>query len=226
VHTDVKVHDSPELSVAKRHIEQRPLSAGAKRLLDLAVLVVSLPLVLPLMAVIAVLVKLTSRGPVLFLHERVGRGGEIFRLVKFRSMYPGTHESIWSDIDKVDRFAEMGFKLDAADPAITALGRFLRRTSLDELPQLFNVLNGSMSLVGVRPLVVPELSVRSPHDQELYKSMRPGITGRWQTEGRSTVDPVNRCRLDREYVEQWSLMEDVRILLRTPIAVFKVHHAA
>jgi len=222
----VKVQDSPELSVVKRLTERRPLSAGAKRLLDLAVLAVSLPLVLPLMAVIAVLVKLTSRGPVLFLHERVGRGGEIFRLVKFRSMYPGTHESIWSDIDKVDRFAEMGFKLDAADPAITALGRFLRRTSLDELPQLFNVLNGSMSLVGVRPLVVPELSVRSPHDQELYKSMRPGITGRWQTEGRSTVDPVNRCRLDREYVEQWSLMEDVRILLRTPIAVFKVHQAA
>ncbi|MBU6355067.1 MAG: sugar transferase, partial [Cyanobacteria bacterium REEB498] len=137
---------------------------AVKRLIDIVLVAALLPLALPLMAVIAVLIKATSRGPVLFKHVRVGRDGQLFRVLKFRTMTPGTHESIWSDLDKIEEFAASGFKLADRDPAITPLGRILRRASLDELPQLFNVLGGSMSLVGVRPLVVPEVSMRSDLD--------------------------------------------------------------
>lgn len=197
-----------------------------KRSVDVLLVVASLPLVLPLMALIALLVKMTSRGPVLFKHVRVGRHGHLFRVLKFRTMTPGTHESIWSDVDKIEQFAASGFKLADRDPAITAFGRFLRRTSLDELPQLFNVLGGSMSLVGVRPLVVPEVTMRSELDQILYILMKPGITGLWQTNGRSAVDVETRCGLDRRYVLEWSVGRDLAILLKTPVALLRTHHAA
>ena len=194
--------------------------------MDVTLVLVSLPLLLPLMGVIAVLVKLTSRGPVLFKHVRVGRDGRLFKVLKFRTMTPGTHESIWSDIEKIEQFAASGFKLPDRDPSITRFGRILRRTSLDELPQFFNVLGGSMSLVGVRPLVVPEVTMRSELDQVLYTTMKPGITGVWQTKGRTAVDIETRWELDRQYVLQWSLLRDLGILLRTPFAVLRVHHAA
>ena len=199
---------------------------AAKRVMDVTVVLVSLPLLLPMMAAIAVLVKLTSRGPVLFKHVRVGRDGRLFKVLKFRTMTPGTHESIWSDIEKIEQFAASGFKLPDRDPSITRFGRILRRTSLDELPQFFNVLGGSMSLVGVRPLVVPEVTMRSELDQVLYTMMKPGITGLWQTNGRTAVDIETRWELDRRYVLQWSLVSDARILLRTPFAVLRTHHAA
>lgn len=199
---------------------------GVKRTLDVGLVLLAMPLVLPVMAVIAMMVKVTSRGPVLFRHERVGRDGQLFKVLKFRTMVPGTHESIWSDLAKIDEFAASGFKLADRDPAITKFGRVLRRTSLDELPQLFNVLGGSMSLVGVRPLVVPEVSMRRPVDQILYRSMKPGITGLWQVNGRSSVEAQERCELDRNYVLQWSLRRDLVILLRTPMAVLRTHHAA
>jgi lipopolysaccharide/colanic/teichoic acid biosynthesis glycosyltransferase len=194
--------------------------------MDVFLVTLALPLALPAMGLLALAVKLTSRGPVLFRHERVGRHGELFKVLKFRTMTPGTHESIWSDVTRVEEFAASGFKLADRDPAITKVGRLLRRTSLDELPQLFNVLGGSMSLVGVRPLVVPELMMRPEVDQILYTSMKPGITGLWQINGRSIVDIATRVELDRRYVYDWSNANDLRILAKTPVALLRVHHAA
>ena len=137
----------------------------------------------------------------------------------------GTHEEILGDATSRAAYESNGWKLDRDDPRITRIGRWLRRTSLDELPQLLNVLAGDMSLVGVRPLLVDELARRPVYDQELYSSMRPGMTGLWQVGGRSTLDDVDRLELDRSYIECWSLRGDVALLARTPVAVLQVSQA-
>jgi lipopolysaccharide/colanic/teichoic acid biosynthesis glycosyltransferase len=199
---------------------------AVKRVADVAASATLFLVLSPLFALIAVLVKVTSRGPVLFKHERVGRDGVTFRLWKFRTMAVGTHERIWGDEQRRAEFMANGFKLPAGSTEITKIGRLLRKTSLDELPQLWNVLRGDMSLVGVRPLVPIEVGDRSESDQQLYMAMRPGVTGLWQVEGRSMVPHDDRCGLDREYVATWGLANDTGILLRTPFAVLRTEQVA
>lgn len=194
----------------------------AKRALDLAVSMVALAVLAPLMLLIAVIVRLTSAGPALFLQERIGEDGRTFRMMKFRSMQSGTDDALASDEIAHRRYVKNGFKLAADDPHITGFGRFLRMTSLDELPQLFNVLVGDMSLVGIRPIVAEELASRSPYDQDCYCSMKPGMTGLWQVSGRSSLDTDERHALDRTYVETWTVWNDVRVLVRTPLAVLRI----
>lgn len=199
---------------------------AVKRVADVVVAATLLVVLAPLMLFIGLLVKATSRGPVLFKHERVGKGGVTFRLWKFRTMAVGTHERIWGDEQRRAEFMANGFKLPAGSTEITKVGRLLRKTSLDELPQLWNVLRGDMSLVGVRPLVPIEVADRSESDQQLYTAMRPGVTGLWQVEGRSLVQHDDRCGLDREYVATWGLANDTSILLRTPFAVLRTEQVA
>jgi lipopolysaccharide/colanic/teichoic acid biosynthesis glycosyltransferase len=175
--------------------------------------------------VIAAIVKSTSPGPAFFVQERVGRHGEVFRLVKFRTMRDGTHLEVKENVEMLAEYQANNFKLAPDDPRITRIGRWLRRTSLDEVPQLINVLRGEMSIVGVRPLVPDELSLRSEYDQALYRALRPGMTGLWQVEGRSTVQNEDRQHLDRRYMETWSPWRDVIIMLRTPGALFRTSHA-
>jgi lipopolysaccharide/colanic/teichoic acid biosynthesis glycosyltransferase/GT2 family glycosyltransferase len=196
-------------------------AAAAKRAKDFAGALLMLSLLAPLVLTLALTVKLTSRGPVFFRQVRVGRGGLPFRVFKFRTMVVGAEQSVRSDADSLHQFRSGGYKLASDDPRITRIGRFLRRTSLDELPQLFNVLGGSMSLVGIRPLVPDELAGRPSVDQAIYRTMRPGLTGLWQTCGRSRVEGEARLALDRHYVSTWSLRRDVAILARTPVAVLK-----
>jgi lipopolysaccharide/colanic/teichoic acid biosynthesis glycosyltransferase len=194
-------------------------SRRLSRALDIAV---GLPLLIvcaPLMLVIAVLVRATSHGPAIFRQSRVGLGAQSFEVLKFRTMDDGTHDHVLNDPDLRRSYETNDFKLPSDDPRITRVGRFLRRTSLDELPQLVNVLRGQMSLVGVRPLLPQELQIRSRHDRELYAHHRPGLTGLWQIEGRSTVGDSDRIELDRRYLEGWSVRSNVKILLRTPRAV-------
>ncbi len=174
---------------------------------------------------IALLVKLTSRGPVFFVQERVGQGGELFRVYKFRTMRDGTHAAVLADEQLRAQYVQNGFKLPPDDPRITPVGRFLRKTSLDEMPQLLNVLRGEMSMVGIRPLLEGELALRPPYDQALYRMMRPGLTGLWQVMGRSTIGTTDRLELDRSYVENWSVVGDLKILFRTPIAILRTHQA-
>jgi len=187
----------------------------AKRALDIAGSAVLLFIALPLLVVIGAAIKLTTRGPMFFKQERVGRSGGTFKLYKFRSMVVDA---------EAQREALLSFSRDPDwlhlddDPRVTPVGRFLRMTSLDELPQLWNVLRGDMSLVGPRPLIVEEDSnvdgwARSRLD------LTPGITGLWQVLGRTTIPFEEMVKLDYLYVTNWSLWQDIRLLLRTLPAV-------
>ena len=174
---------------------------------------------------IAVVVRFASSGPVLFRQQRVGRNGELFSVLKFRSMRDGTHAEVVNCEIAKQAYRDNDFKLPPDDPRITLIGKILRKTSLDELPQLFNVIRGDMSIVGVRPLLAEEIALRPVRDRQLYGLMRPGMTGLWQVEGRSTVGKTERVALDRRYLEEWSLWTDVKIALRTPFALLRIHHA-
>ena len=184
----------------------------AKRCFDLAVASAALVVLAVPMAVVALAVKLTSPGPVLFRQRRLGRGGELFEVLKFRSMVADAEQQL---IDLRDSNEADGplFKM-ADDPRVTRVGRFIRRTSIDELPQLWNVIRGEMSLVGPRPALADEAQEWSP---ELFNRLRvrPGITGMWQVSGRSDTNFDEYTRLDLYYVDNWSLLVDIGIVLRT-----------
>ncbi len=191
-----------------------------KRVIDVIGSVLGLVVLSPLFAAIAMVVKMGSRGPVFFSHERVGYGGRIFRLLKFRTMRDGADD----EKESVAHLNHTGdprlFKIPD-DPRVTPVGAWLRRWSLDELPQLWNVLVGTMSLVGPRPFFEADLADYS--DRHFTRlGAKPGITGLWQVEGRSAVvDFEEVVRLDREYIDRWSLWLDLRILVQTLPAVMK-----
>jgi len=203
----------PELPAARSRPRIYPI---AKRILDILVAVVGLVVLAPLFAFIAVLVKATSRGPVLFHQERAGLGGRPFLLLKFRSM------RIDAELERRElaHRNEMDgpiFKM-RRDPRITYLGRFLRRSSLDESPQLINVLLGQMSLVGPRPLPLEEARHLVPAHQRRHDVL-PGLTGLWQVRGRNDLPYDQMMQLDLEYVDRCSLGLDLCILLATIPAV-------
>ncbi len=189
------------------------------RIIDVVCAVLLLIVLSPVMLVVALLVKRSSPGPVIFRQQRIGRDGQLFDVFKFRSMCDGTDLQLMTDDRLRGEYEKNNFKLQADDPRITPIGRIIRKTSLDELPQLFNVLRGEMSLVGVRPLLARELAIRSPYDQELYKQHTPGLTGLWQVEGRSSVGDDDRIELDRRFLEAWSPQQNLTLLARTPRAV-------
>lgn len=198
-----------------------PRGGVAKRLFDIAVGSLLLIGLLPLMFFVAVAIYSTERGPVLFGHRRIGYKGRTFRCLKFRSMVPNAPEVLAKHLEAN---AAARAEWDAcqklrSDPRVTPLGRFLRATSLDELPQLINVVRGEMSLVGPRPIVQAEVD-RYGNLIDAYTSTRPGITGLWQVSGRSDTDYGRRVMLDSEYVATWSLPGDLLILVRTVKVVF------
>jgi lipopolysaccharide/colanic/teichoic acid biosynthesis glycosyltransferase len=202
-----------------------PATSKAKRALDVTATLVSLPVVAVLVLVIAALVAATSRGPVFFKQERVGLGGTRFRMVKFRTMLVDAEERLRRDPALWNDYVRNDFKLpNGRDPRVTPVGRFLRRSSLDELPQLFNVLRGQMSLVGPRP-IVPEEVEKYGDERDAYTAVKPGITGWWQVNGRSGVGYPQRVDLDREYASSWTFWLDVSILLRTPLTVLRARGA-
>jgi undecaprenyl-phosphate galactose phosphotransferase len=192
-----------------------------KSALDYAGSAVLLVLLAPVIGVIALLV-LKSGRPLLYAHERIGRNGKVFRCYKFRTMVPDASEKLSELLERdPDLKAHwMSRRKLKADPRITPLGGFLRRTSLDELPQLFNVLKGQMSLVGPRPVMSDELA-HYGLEADYYLQVKPGISGLWQVSGRNDLDYSHRVFLDVWYVKNWSLMYDCAILLRTPSAVLK-----
>lgn len=185
----------------------------------------------PLMLVIAILIKCTSQGPVFFRQERVGLFGKHFIFLKFRSMYVNENPDIHKKFIKkfINTEEQTDFALDDQaeekiykikdDPRVTPLGRFIRKTSLDELPQLINVLKGEMSLVGPRPPIPYEYEQYDVWHKARIVEFKPGITGLWQVEGRSSTTFNEMVRLDLKYIRQWSLWLDLKILLRTPWVV-------
>lgn len=197
-----------------------------KRGFDIVLSSLLLVLLFPLGVLIALLVKITSSGPVFYLQERSGRFGIPFRILKFRSMYLSPRRASVIEITPNRRDNRQGFTIikRAVDPRVTPFGRLIRRLSLDELPQLINVLIGDMSLVGPRPIVEAERPVYGkilPY----YDLFCPGITGLWQVSGRSNVGYEQRVLLDREYASSWSFLLDLRILARTIPAVITMRGA-
>jgi len=210
---------------------------ATKRAVDIAGAAFGLVVLAPVMALVALAVALDSRGPVFFRQERIGVGGRRFRVWKFRTMHHGASDHTHRDlVTRMLAGDEEGTKHTAADghdvfklvndPRVTRLGAFLRRTSLDELPQLINVLTGEMSLVGPRPPVPYEFEAYD-HWQFDRLQVRPGITGLWQVSGRNLLSYRQMCELDVEYVRRWSVGLDLRILLRTiPVVLFNSGRAA
>jgi exopolysaccharide biosynthesis polyprenyl glycosylphosphotransferase len=193
-----------------------------KRAIDIVVSAVGLVMTAPLMVILGALVRLDSRGPALFKQLRAGRHGLPFRFLKFRTMCHDAEERI-SEVVSLDELKEPMYKL-SRDPRVTRVGRFLRRTSLDELPQLFNVLRGDMSLVGPRPEEL-WLVGRYSETERFRLEMRPGITGPMQVHGRGQLTFQERLAVEREYVENYTFKKDLRILLRTAGVIFRADGA-
>ena len=193
-----------------------------KRTTDLVLASTGLIVAGGLFASIAIAVRATSPGPVFYSETRVGRHGKPFTILKFRSMH--TQEHLRDVLGyKACSVTEMRRRVDdkhLGDPRVTRVGSFLRRTSLDELPQLLNILRGEMSLIGPRPVVSAELE-RYGEDAHFYKLVYPGLTGLWQVSGRNDVSYAERIRLDAEYSTEWSFALDLKILIRTLPAVLR-----
>jgi Undecaprenyl-phosphate galactose phosphotransferase WbaP len=187
-----------------------------KRFLDIALILLASPIIVPVLLLIAVAVRLSSPGPVFFTHRRIRAHGSFFSMWKFRTMCQNSAEILDAHLaaNPAARAEWLRTHKLRNDPRITPIGNFLRRTSLDELPQLWNVLTGSMSLVGPRPIVAAEVEKYGEHFAD-YCRVKPGITGLWQVSGRSEVTYDQRVKLDATYAREWSLSQDALILART-----------
>ena len=192
----------------------------AKRLVDVVGSAALLLVLSPVFAAVALWIKLDSPGPVFFAHTRLGANGRRFRCYKFRSMRADAHEILRKDARLYQVYQENHFKLPAdLDPRLTRAGRWLRKSSLDELPQVVNVLSGDMSLVGPRPIVEAEIR-HYGNGAPLLLSLKPGMTGAWAVNGRSGIGYPHRAWMELEYIRGWSLLTDINILLRTiPVVV-------
>ena len=217
---EVLIATSRKLPSRKAAQEANIQSDWAVRSFDIFVSLVAIVLLLPLMIVVFLLVKATSSGPGLFCQQRVGRDGQLFPCLKFRTMVPDAQQQLERLLAEAEE-ARLEWERDQKlryDPRVTAIGEFLRKTSLDELPQLFNVLIGHMSIVGPRPIVQGEI-VRYGSRFAAYCTVRPGLTGLWQVSGRNDVSYARRVRLDSFYARRQSLALNVSICFQTVPAI-------
>lgn len=208
---DLKLISSRDVSLI------RPGYELAKRIMDVSLCLLVLPFLLPLFLLCALLIWLDDPGPIFFKQLRTGKGGVRFRMYKFRTMVTNAEE-LKQKYAHLNELTWPDFKM-TNDPRVTRIGRILRKTSLDELPQIINVIKGDMSLVGPRPTSFDVSTYSLRHTERL--EVLPGITGLWQISGRSDIDFDQRLLLDIEYIERRSLWFDIQILFRTVIAVFK-----
>ncbi|MFU0784252.1 MAG: Sugar transferase involved in LPS biosynthesis (colanic, teichoic acid) [Thermoanaerobacterium thermosaccharolyticum] len=193
-----------------------------KRLIDFILSFIAIIILSPLFIILAILIKIDSKGPVFFVQDRIGLNGKLFKAYKFRTMILNAEEILLKWLEENPEIRDeylINHKLKD-DPRITRMGKFLRKTSLDELPQLFNVLKGDMSLVGPRPYLVRELNDVSSYAKYLWR-VPPGITGLWQISGRNDVDFEGRLKMDMQYISNWNIWLDLNILFKTIPAVLK-----
>ena len=204
------------LALEVRNNLLRPVNQALKRVIDVCFVVVAAPLTLALLGVLVLLVRLDSEGPVFYLHTRIGRHGKPFKMVKFRTMYVDADERLKCHLEESPEAAEEWSRNGKlrSDPRATALGRFLRRYSIDELPQIWNILKGQMSLVGPRAITRGELRAYG-YRKQLYLMVPPGLTGLWQVSGGNRLTYSERARLDTYYVRNWSFWLDLTIIART-----------
>jgi exopolysaccharide biosynthesis polyprenyl glycosylphosphotransferase len=200
-------------------VAQEAWKVFVKRTIDLAACLVLLPVVLPVVGIIALAVKLDSPGPFFFIQERIGQNKRRFPIFKFRTMVKDA-EKMMAQVEQLNEAEGPIFKI-AKDPRVTRVGQFLRKTSLDELPQIFNIIRGEMSLVGPRPMSIRDVDLFDQGIQRKRFSVKPGLTCLWQVSGRSQLPFSKWLELDLYYIDHWSLSLDFKILFKTIPAVLK-----
>lgn len=219
-----------ESIVASKHItndksvkleDKKTIYNFIKRLSDIILTWIALIVLSPIFLIIAILIKIDSKGSVFYKHKRIGKNGEYIYLYKFRSMYSDSKERLEKLLEdsKIKKEWEENFKLDN-DPRITRVGKFLRKTSLDELPQLINILTGDMSIVGPRPIIDGEIE-KYGKNKAKFLSVTPGLTGWWACNGRSCTSYEERMNLELYYVDNRSLKLDFKVIIKTFISVLK-----
>ena len=223
--TENVVSQGPTLYVVADTDRLAGLQGRMKRALDVMLSLLALAFLSPLLITVVIFVKRSSPGPVLFVQERIGKNGEPFRFLKFRTMVHNSDDAIHRQFaamfingDGHQETPGRVFKMKN-DPRVTTIGRWLRKTSIDELPQLLNILKGEMTIVGPRPPIAYELDHYQPWHHERLR-VTPGLTGLWQVSGRSNVPFEEMVRLDIHYINTWTLLQDLRIIAKTIPVVF------
>lgn len=214
--TDSKTNN--KISVSKQ-FEEKPVYDFFKRLFDIVCSFFSIILLSWLFIILFAVIRLTSKGPAIFVHKRVGKNGQEIGIYKFRSMVINAEDMIKDFTPEQKAEFEKNFKLEN-DPRVTKIGKFLRKTSLDELPQLFNILKGDLSIVGPRPVTEAETEFYGNY-RDLLLSVKPGLTGLWASNGRSNTTYSRRKAMEIYYVKNRSFLLDLKIIFKTVISVFK-----
>ena len=205
--------------VTSKYVANKPVYDFVKRFADIICSAIAIILLSPFFIIISITIKATSKGPVIFVHNRVGKNGKKIGIYKFRSMVMNAEELIEKFTPEQKEEFKKNFKLKN-DPRITKIGKFLRKTSLDELPQLFNILKGDLSIVGPRPIMEVETKIYGEY-KDMLLSVKPGLTGFWAANGRSDTSYKRRRAMEIYYVKNRSLLFDIKIIFKTVISVFK-----
>lgn len=205
--------------VTSKYVANKPVYDFVKRFADIICSAIAIILLSPFFIIISIAIKATSKGPVIFVHKRVGKNGKKIGIYKFRSMVINAEELIEKFTPEQKEEFKKNFKLEN-DPRITKIGKFLRKTSLDELPQLFNILKGDLSIVGPRPIMEVETKIYGKY-KDMLLSVKPGLTGFWAANGRSDTSYKRRRAMEIYYVKNRSLLFDIKIILKTAVSVFK-----
>ena len=191
----------------------------SKRIMDIVISLIALIILSPVFLIIAISIKIESRGPVFFVHKRIGKNGKIMKMYKFRTMVPNAEELIKEFTQQQLKEFKENFKLEN-DPRITKVGKFLRKTSLDELPQLINILKGELSIIGPRPVIGEELE-KYGENKSKFLSVTPGLTGYWAANGRSNTSYEQRMDMELYYIDNMSWKMDVKVFFKTIVSVVK-----
>lgn len=204
--------------VTSKYLENKPVYDYVKRIADIFCSAIAIILLSPLFIIISIAIKATNEGPVIFVHKRVGKNGKEIGIYKFRSMVVNADALLEKFTPVQKEEFQKNFKLEN-DPRITKIGKFLRKTSLDELPQLFNILKGDLSIVGPRPIMEVETEIYGKY-RDMLLSVKPGLTGFWAANGRSDTSYKKRRAMEIYYVKNRSLLFDIKIIFKTIISVF------
>lgn len=214
----VNLQTNAEVEIVDRY--ERDISYYMiKRTIDIIGSLCGIILLCPVMLITAIAIKMDSKGSIIFAHKRLGHNGRIIKVYKFRTMVTNAQELLEKLTPEQKKEFQKNFKLEN-DPRITHIGNFLRKSSIDELPQLFNILIGNMTIVGPRPIVPKEIAKYGQYDSK-FLSVKPGLTGLWQVSGRSNTTYEERVQLDMKYIDNRSILGDIAIILKTFGVVFK-----
>lgn len=209
----------PRVQSIENKISLRKIYIGFKRFLDIVISFIGMIILSPIFLIIALVIKLDSKGPVFFVHKRIGKDGKEIGIYKFRTMVDNAEDLIKEFTEEQQKEFRECYKLEH-DPRVTKIGKFLRKTSLDELPQVLNILKGDLSIIGPRPVIEEELE-KYGKNREKFISVKPGLTGYWAANGRSDTTYAERVQMELYYIDNMSLKLDIQVFFKTIIAVIR-----